>query len=238
MKPFGRSPNSTGGGPASAPEYAISPRLRILTALALIPVALYTVACLAFNAPDSPVKSRVQGLTNRAMQPYFWQDWQLFGPTPGSNNDLIYMTVRMKSAGSNKIVETTPVEIEDAIDRTPRKFPLNPTKLPGLPLAFDAAANRYAGAVTNFKKLPEADRKSAQDLLDKQYAPEFKELQRFLSSQAESMYPDAQVMSVRATFKVKAMTPFSARYANPKPKESAKAILETSWMNYVPGVAG
>ncbi|MER5730199.1 DUF5819 family protein [Streptomyces sp. NPDC002138] len=237
MKAFGRAPRSTGGGPAPAPERAITARLRVCTALALVPVALYTVACLAYNAPDSPVKSRVQGMATKALQPYFWQDWQLFGPTPGSNNDLIYMTVRMKPAGSDDIVETTPVEIEDAIDRTPRAFPLNPTKLPGLPLAFDAAANRYASAVTNFKNLPEADRKEAQDLLDKQYTSEFKEIQRFLSTQADSMYPQARIVSVQATFKNKAMIPFSQRYASPRPDQPVKSILETSWMDYVPGVA-
>ncbi|MEU9101846.1 DUF5819 family protein [Streptomyces sp. NPDC048361] len=237
MKAFGRAPRSSGGGPTPPPDRAITARLRICTALALLPVVLYTVACLAYNAPDSPVKTRVQSMATKAMQPYFWQDWQLFGPTPGSNNDLIYLTVRMKPAGSDKVVETSPVEIEDAIDRTPREFPLNPTKLPGLPLAFDSAANRYATAVTNFKKLPEAERKPAQDALDKQYAAEFEEIQRFLSAQAYSMYPQAQIVSVRATFKNKPMIPFSERYASPKPKQSVNAILETSWMDYVPGVA-
>uniref|UniRef100_A0AAU2V5K0 DUF5819 family protein n=1 Tax=Streptomyces sp. NBC_00003 TaxID=2903608 RepID=A0AAU2V5K0_9ACTN len=237
MKAFGRAPRSAGGGPTPAPGPAITARLRICTALALLPVVLYSVVCLAYNAPDSPVKTRVQGMTTKLMQPYFWQDWQLFGPTPGSNIDLIYLTVRMKPAGSAATVETSPVEIEDAIDRTPRAFPLNPTKLPGVPLAFDAAANRYAHMVTDFKKLPEADRKSAQENLDKQYASEFQEMQRFLSAQADSMYPQAQIISVRAEFKTKQMIPFSERYASPKPKEPIKAILETSWMDYVPGVS-
>ncbi|MFD9277154.1 DUF5819 family protein [Streptomyces mirabilis] len=225
-----------GNGPR-AHAHAVTARLRICTFLALLPVALYTAACLVYNAPDSPAKSRIQGAVAHVMQPYFWQDWQLFGPTPGSNDDLIYLTVRMRTAGSDQVVQTSPVEIEQAIDRAPRAFPLNPTKLPGIPLAFDAAANRYARMVTDFKKLPAAQRKAAQADLDKQYVPEFQEIQRFLSARAATMYPGADIVSVKAAFKTRPIIPFSERYVIPKPEEKSKGILETSWMDYVPGVA-
>lgn len=237
MRVFGRAPADAADGPARTAGHVVTARLRITTLLALLTVALYTAACLVYNAPDSPAKSRLQKAADAVMQPYFWQDWQLFGPTPGSNDDLIYLTVRMRSAGSGQVVQTSPVEIEQAIDRSPRAFPLNPTKLPGIPLAFDAAANRYARMATDFKKLPPAQRKAARAELDKQYVPEFREIQRFLSARAATMYPQTDIVSVKAVFKTRPIIPFSERYVTPQPEEKTKGILETSWMDYVPGVS-
>ncbi|MER6129383.1 DUF5819 family protein [Streptomyces sp. NPDC001795] len=220
----------TAGGP-------LPPNVRISALAALMAVAVYCFCCLVYNAPDSPAKDRIKGPVTAFMDPVFWQDWHLFGPTPGTSNDLIYLRARMRLPGSGKVVETSPVEIEQAIDRAPRNFRVNPTKLPGVLLAFDAAANRYAGVVNKLRKLPEAERAEARKRLDAQFKPDFDEMQRFFSVQAKALYPDAQIVAVQATFKNRSIVPFSARYAVPKPKQHEQGLLATSWMTYVPGVA-
>ncbi|GAA0926404.1 DUF5819 family protein [Streptomyces rhizosphaericus] len=216
---------------------ALPLNVRISALIALAAVAVYCLCCLVYNAPASPAKDRIKRPATAFMEPYFWQDWQLFGPTPGTNNDLIYLRARMKLSDSGRVVESSPVEIEQAIDRSPHDFPVNPTKLPGVLLAFDAAANRYAGVANKFKKLPAARRDAARRLLDKQFSADFEEMWRFFSVQAKTLYPDAQIIAVQATFKNRAIIPFSERYEVPRPKERAQGILATSWMDYVPGVA-
>ncbi len=216
---------------------ALSVNVRISALTALAAVTVYCLCCLVYNAPGSPAKDRIKGPVTAFMEPYFWQDWQLFGPTPGSSDDLIYLRTRMKFPGSGQVVESSPVEIEQAIDRSPHDFPVNPTKLPGVLLAFDAAANRYAGIAIKFKKLPAARRDAARKILDKQFAPDFEEMRRFFSAQAKTLYPNAQIISVQATFKNRPIIPFSERYEVPRPKVHQQGILATSWMDYVPGVA-
>lgn len=220
-----------------AEDGALPLDVRISAVIGLVAVAVYCLCCLVYDAPASPAKDRVKKPVAAFMEPYFWQDWQLFGPTPGSNNDLIYLQARMKLPASGEVVESSPVEIEQAIDRSPHDFPVNPTKLPGVLLAFDAAANRYAGVATRFKKLPPGRRDAARELLDKQFEADFEEMRRFFSVQAKELYPDARIVSVRATFKNRRIVPFSERYEIPGPKEHEQGILATSWMDYVPGVA-
>ncbi|WP_158702557.1 DUF5819 family protein [Kitasatospora sp. MMS16-BH015] len=210
--------------------------MRALILLALVPVVLYTAACAVYNAPPSPARNRVLGPVTRVMEPYFWQDWQLFGPTPGNSNSMIYLEARLKLA-SGQVVETSPVEIEQAIDRAPLEFRVNPTKIPGVLLAFNETAQKYAERATNIKKLPEDQRAAAQTDLDQDFANNFLEMRRFFSARAASLYPGDQIMAVKATFKHQAIVPFSARYASPQPVEPVEAQLETSWLDYVPGVA-
>ncbi|KIE24287.1 hypothetical protein LK08_25680 [Streptomyces sp. MUSC 125] len=200
-------------------------------------MTVYCWSCLIYNAPPSPAKDRIKKPATAFMEPYFWQDWQLFGPTPGTKNDLIYLRARMKPAGSAQVVESKPVEIEQAIDKSPHDFPVNPTKLPGVLLAFDAAANRYARSAGKFKKLPSARRDAARKILDKQFKPDFEEMRRFFSVQAKALYPDARIVAVQATFKSRPIIPYSERYEVPRPKEHEQGILETSWMAYAPGVS-
>ncbi|MEV5779701.1 DUF5819 family protein [Streptomyces sp. NPDC052287] len=235
MRVFARSRASEGVPRTAGGTLPLNVRISALIALAA--VAVYCLCCLVYNAPASPAKDRIKKSATAFMEPYFWQDWQLFGPTPGSNNDLIYLQVRMKPSASDEAVESSPVEIEQAIDRSPHDSPVNPTKLPGVLLAFDAAANRYAGVATKFKKLAPDRRDAARKLLDKQFEPDFEEMRRFFSVQAKALYPDAQIIAVRATFKNRRIIPFSERYEVPEPKEHEQGILATSWMDYVPGVA-
>lgn len=222
--------------PVASGAGAISPRLRLGVLLALVPVVGYSAACLVYNAPPSPARNRVASVASAVMEPYFWQDWQLFGPTPGSDVNLLYLDAQVRLP-SGAVVQTSPVEIEDTIDRSPRKFRINPTKLPGILLALDEGAQHYDQVATNIRKLPAGQRAKAQRDLDQAFAPNFLELQRFLSSRAASLYPGGQILSVRATFKIRPIVPFSARYASPQPVEKTKALLQTSWLDYVPGVA-
>jgi hypothetical protein len=234
MRVLARS-RASEGAPRTAGG-ALPAKVRVSALAALVAVAVYCLCCLVYNAPDSPAKDRVKGPVMAFMEPYFWQDWQLFGPTPGSNNDFVYLRARMTLPGSGKTVESSPVEIEQAIDRSPRDFRVNPTKLPGVLLAFDAVANRYAGIANKIQKLPAAERQDARKRLDDQFKPDFEEMQRFFSVQAKALYPDAKIISVQATFKNRPIVPFSARYAEPGPKEHEKGLLATSWMDYVAGV--
>ncbi|MFC9633324.1 DUF5819 family protein [Streptomyces mirabilis] len=234
MRVPARSRASEGAPPAAGAP--LPPTVRISALAALAAVAVYCLCCLVYNAPASPLKDRVKEPATAVMEPYFWQDWQLFGPTPGSSDDLIYLRARMRLS-SGRTVESSPVEIEQAIDRAPQDFPVNPTKLPGVLLAFDAAANHYASIATKFDKLPAADRKDARTRLDRQFASDFEEMRRFFSVQAKALYPDAQIIAVQATFKNRPIVPFSARYTVPNPKEHEQGLLATSWMTYVPGVA-
>lgn len=211
-------------------------RVRLGSILALVPVVLYTAACLVYNAPASPARNRVDSTAVAFMEPYFWQDWQLFGPTPGDSNSLVYMEAQVRLP-SGQVVQTSPVEIEGAIDRAPRGFRVNPTKLPGIMLAFDEGAQHYDQAATRIKKLPASQRAQAQTDLDKAYANDFLEMQRFMSARAESLYPQDRIVAVRATFKTQPIIPFSERYESPAPKEPVEPLMQTSWLPYVAGVA-
>ncbi|MFD9126627.1 DUF5819 family protein [Kitasatospora sp. NPDC059571] len=204
--------------------------------LALVPAVLFSFACLVYNAPASPARNRVAAEATSFMEPYFWQDWQLFGPTPGDSNTLIYLQAEVRDA-SGKVVQTSPVEIEEAIDRAPQQFRINPTKLPGVPLAFNEFAQRYTQAAGNIKKLPEAERTRAQKEIDETYRTDFLQLQRFLSAQAATLYPEQDVVAVKASFKHRPIVPFSQRYQSPQPQQPVNPMLETSWLDYVPGVA-
>jgi hypothetical protein len=235
MRVLARSRASEGAPRTAGGPLPLKVRITALTALAT--AAVYCLCCLVYNAPDSPAKDRIKGPATAFMEPYFWQDWQLFGPTPGSSNDLIYLRARMRLPGSGQTVVTSPVEIEQAIDRSPRDFRVNPTKLPGVLLAFDAAANRYAGVANKFEKLPAAEREAARKRLDDEFKPDFEEMRRFFSVQAKTLYPNAQIIAVQATFKNRPIVPFSARYAAPRPKEREQGVLATSWLTYEPGVA-
>jgi hypothetical protein len=235
MRVLARSRASEGAPRTASGPLPFKVRISALTALAAM--AVYCLCCLVYNAPDSPAKDRVKGPVMAFMEPVFWQDWQLFGPTPGNSDDLIYLRARMRLPGSGRTVVTSPVEIEQAIDRSPRDFRVNPTKLPGVLLAFDADANRYAGIANKFQKLPAAERDTARRRLDEQFKPEFEEMQRFFSVQAKTLYPDAQIIAVQTTFKTRPVVPFSARYAQPRPRQHERGVLATSWLPYVPGVA-
>ncbi|OIJ98858.1 DUF5819 family protein [Streptomyces monashensis] len=205
--------------------------------LALVPVMLFTAACLVYNAPNSPAKARVARPVNRFMGAYFEQDWQLFGPNPGTSVDLVYVEARIKPAGKNEVVQTQPVEIEDAIDRTPRDFRVNPTKLPGVMLGFNEFATKYIKEKEEVDQLPASRRAQAVKYLASDFAPDFDELQRFLSVRATSLFPNARIISIRATFRSKPITPFASRYESPAPKQKIEGRLQTSWLTYVPGVA-
>ncbi|MDH6577067.1 DUF5819 family protein [Kitasatospora sp. MAP5-34] len=229
--------NTPALGGAMVPTTAPVPaRTRALVLAALVPVVLFTAACVVYNAPASPARNRLVGPVNRVLEPYFAQDWQLFGPTPGDSVSLVYMAARMKTP-SGAVVETPPVEIEDAIDRSPQDFPINPTKLPGVLLAFDETAQKYTQQATDIKKLPADQKAAAQTDLDKSFATNFLEMRRFFSAQAATLYPHNEILAVKATFKDRPIVPFSARYANPQPVEPTDPELETSWLDYVPGVA-
>ncbi|MEU6173932.1 DUF5819 family protein [Streptantibioticus parmotrematis] len=227
------SPYDPDGSPAAVPW-----RVRVFVVAALLPVALFTAACLIYNAPASPVQVRLARPVNDVMGPYFSQDWQLFAPTPGTTNDLLYLEVTMRRAGSATAVQTKPLEIEGAIDRTPRERRWNPTKLPGVVLAFQENAADYARQSGQIDENYPADERAAQHkALLKRFTPTFEELQRFLSVRASSLYPGAKILAVRATFKEQPIVPFSQRYESPAPSQPVAGVLRTSWMSYVPGVA-
>jgi hypothetical protein len=214
---------------------ALPRRVRIAVTLLVLLVAVFTAGSLIYNAPASPARNRLSFVA-KAFQPYFWQDWQLFGPLPPTRNDLIYLQVRMRDE-AGLVTDSAPVDIEEAIDKAPRQFRINPTKLPGVMLAFNVSANNFARASTDVSKLPAAQQPDARKRLFKQYANFFLEMQRFFSARAAALFPGRQIIAVRANFRSRAIVPFSQRHQRPQPVEPEKQLLDTSWLDYVPGVA-
>ncbi|MHA6762472.1 DUF5819 family protein [Streptacidiphilus sp. PAMC 29251] len=216
----------------------VSVRHRVLVLLLLVPAVFYSYCCLVYNAPSSPARVRLAGSTTQLMNPYFGQDWMLFAPTPATVNDLILMDVKLKPAGSTQVVTTAQTDIEAAIDAMPRGNRLFPSKLPGVMLAFNETFSNLANQMNQVSKSAPKDKQAAAIVaLDKKWAGEFTELQRFLSVRAASMYPGATIISVRGTFETQAILPFSSRYQNPAPKEPVKGVIQTDWMPYTAGVA-
>ncbi|WP_370083861.1 DUF5819 family protein [Streptacidiphilus sp. MAP12-16] len=198
---------------------------------------LYTLACLVYNAPASPAKTRLATPVNAVINPYFGQDWMLFAPAPSTVNDILMMDVKLKAGNSEGETTTIPVDIEEPIDRMPRSNRVMPTKLPGVLLALQESFTNYANGLNDALKAPKAQQPALEDALSRRYAAEFVELQRFLSIRAGTMYPDAQIIAVRATFDKRPITPFSERDMHPAPKQPVQGVLQTAWMPYVSGVA-
>ncbi|MGN6330543.1 MAG: DUF5819 family protein [Motilibacteraceae bacterium] len=193
---------------------AIPWRVRIALVAGGLPALLFVVACLVYNAPPSAAQSRLQPRAASVLEPYFWQDWQLFAPTPGSADDEVYLKTRLRHP-DGAIVETGEVEVETAVDRTPRRFPLNPTKLPGIFLSLDGSAHRYAAAMQKIDELPADARAQAQHQLDVSFKNTFLQLQRFMSARAAALYPGREVLAVRVTFGERSIVPYSQRYVSP-----------------------
>ena len=220
-------------GPDDGP---IHPRVRVAVLSAFLVAGLFSAACFVYNAPPSPARNRMAPTANAVLQSYFWQDWQLFAPTPGDEISLISLRTRLRLP-SGQLVETAGVEIEDAIDRLPRQFPLNPTKMPGILLALDESAENYDRQAAGIEHLPEPQRTSARNSLDRSFAVIFAEMGRFFSARATTLYPGKDIVAVQATFERQPIVPFSRRYADPQPVEPVKPFLQTSWLAYTPGVA-
>jgi hypothetical protein len=211
-------------------------RIRIAVPLLLLLVTAFSVATLLYNAPPSPARNRLATPAAQALQPFFWQDWHLFGPTPPTRDGRVYLHARIQD-DHGAVRETAPVEIEEKIDKAPRNFRLNPTKTPGIMLAFNSSANNFARSAADTKKMPAAQQPAAMKDLEKRYNTFFLEVQRFLSSTAGSLYPGQRIVSVRATFKSRAVLPFSQRYQRPTPPQPEQDLLDTTWLPYAPGVA-
>ncbi|MEY9913448.1 hypothetical protein ABIA35_009721 [Catenulispora sp. MAP12-49] len=223
-------------GDAPVPVSILSARLRICVLFALVPVTVFSLACLVYNAPPSPVKVRLGHQASSVLEPYFGQDWELFAPTPGTSNDRLYLEAELLPKGSVAVVTTQPVEVEYAIDRMPRSNRLLPSKLPGVLLAFQEAADQYTRTSNGIDKASKDMQPAMRKDLDAQFAPSFDEMQRFLSARAATLYPGAKIVAIRATFKRQDIVPFSQRYVAPTPHEPEKPELQTSWMPYVDGV--
>jgi hypothetical protein len=211
-------------------------RIRIAVPLLLLLVTAFSVATLLYNAPPSPARNRIATPAAQALQPFFWQDWHLFGPAPPTRDGRIYLTAQVRD-DHGAVRETTPVEIEEKIDKAPRNFRLNPTKTPGIMLAFNSSANNFARSAGDIKKMPAARQPAAMKDLEKGYTNFFREVQRFLSSSAGSLYRGQQIVAVKGTFKSRAVLPFSQRYQRPTPPQPEQDLLDTTWLPYVPGVA-
>lgn len=224
-------------GDTPVPPLALRARLRVYVLLALVPVTVFSLACLLYNAPPSPVKVRLGHRASTIVEPYFGQDWELFAPTPGTTNDLLYLQARLIPKGSTEVVTTQPVEVEGAIDRMPRGNRFLPTKLPGVMLAFQESADQYTRTSNDISKAPKDLQPAMRKDLDARFAPSFDEMQRFLSARAATLYPGARIIAIRATFERRDIVPFSERYVVPTPHEPEKPELQTSWMTYVDGVA-
>jgi len=211
-------------------------RLRLIGAVAVLVAIFYAVCCTIYNAPASPAQIRIAGFTQRVLNPYFQQTWTLFGPTPGTSNNILLLYVRVQTP--HGIVSEAPVNIEAAIDRLPRSDRLLPSKLPGVVLDFQETFSNYENLLYKTRtKAPVAQRALIEKVLRAQFGPEFVELQRLMSLEALNYFHGADVVQVRAVFADQAMTPFSERYERNPPVAEPRLLLNSGWMAFVPGVA-
>lgn len=98
----------------------VSWRLRTTAALLLLPTVAYCLVCLVYNAPASPASVRLAGPVDAMTNTYFTQDWELFAPTPATDNSLLFLQVQLRSPGSETTQTTAAQDIEAAIDVLPR----------------------------------------------------------------------------------------------------------------------
>lgn len=211
-------------------------RLRGVVMVLLIPVIVYSVACVIYNAPASPAQIRLYPAANAVIGSYFSQDWQLFGPTPGLTIDSLAVQALLRSA--NGSVTLSPAEdVEHQIDRLPRANRLLPTKLPTVILAFQEEFSQYANTLVTIQKAPRSTRAALIRGLNHNYRDSLGELDRFLSVEAQHLFPRMHISEVRAIFGSTPIVPYSQRYQNPPPPEKNDLLLRTDWMPFIPGVA-
>ena len=201
----------------------------------MIPVIVYSLACLIYNAPASPAQIRLSRAANTVIGSYFQQDWQLFGPTPATSADSLTVQALMKSP--NGAVTLSPAEdVEYQIDRLPRANRLLPTKLPTVILAFQESFAVYANNMLTIQKAPRSARAALIKTLNWTYRYNLGELARFLSVEAQHLFPGKRISSVRAIFSTTPIVPYSQRYQSPPPLEKDIFILRTDWMRFIPNV--
>lgn len=206
-----------------------------ITALLLAGLAaIYAVACIVYNMPNSPVKVRTVSVARTVIHPWFDQDWQLFAPNPSTSNSRVWVSVQLRSAG--RIVTTAPFDIQYPLENEPTHNHLMPTKAPGITLGMNETWQNYRVQLQAVNRLPAAVRGLAHKQLDGRFATDFDSLDRYLSYAAHRRFPGQRVVKVRAKFVRYPMTPFSQRdMKHPFPQKSQDQ-LQTDWMPYVPGV--
>lgn len=228
---------AAGGGSSrsAADGPGLRRHLRIVAFLGAVVVAFFVVCCTIYNAPASPAQIRLAGAAGEILNPYFEQDWRLFAPTPSTDLNGIVLEVRVQgSAGEQTVMPG--VDVQAPLDTAPRNDRLNPTKQAGVTLAFQESFSNYARQYRTIRQAPQAQQAGQLLKLSTVFAPEFAELQRFLSVKADQLYPAATVLAVRATFTQQPITPFSHRYDTAAPVEKTSVILQTVWMPYLSGV--
>lgn len=211
-------------------------RLRGSVMILLIPVIVYSLACVIYNAPVSPAQIRLYPAASTIMGSYFSQDWQLFGPTPGTSADSLGVQAQLRSANGS-VTLSSAEDVEFQIDRLPRANRLLPTKLPGVILAFQEGFAQYANALVAIRKAPRSERAALTSALNRQDRYELGELDRFLSVEAQQLFPRMHITAVRAIFGSTPIVPYSQRYQYPPPPEKDNPTLQTNWMGFIPGVA-
>jgi len=220
----------------SAAAATDTPRRHRYWALAgLVPVAFYMASTVIYNAPHSPAQIRLASFVSGYMNPYFEQDWQLFGPTPGTSNDSL--VIDAKVARSSRGCSAPPIDVEYSIDRMPRHQRLLPSKLPGVILGFQETFAQYAKLLNQIQHQPATGQPALRNELSSMYSSSFGELDRFLSVEARINYPGCEISAVKAILASTPIVPYSQRYQNPPPHEDLKPVLRTGWMPYIPGVA-
>jgi hypothetical protein len=227
------------GGGRDEPAAGRAPHrvtLRVAFLVSGLIAAVYVFCCLVYNAPASPAQIRMAKPVKAIMDPYFAQNWMLFAPNPASANKQLLLEAKLMTSSGEKT--TAPIDIGTAIDRMPRNNRLFPTKRPGIILAFQQIFQNYSNLSKRIKvQAPKARQPRLQEELVHRYSTAFDELQHFLSAEARVRYPGSTIVSVRATFRMQPIVPFSQRNEKPAPKEPTELIAQTAWMPYVQEVS-
>ncbi|MCA1217899.1 DUF5819 family protein [Streptomyces sp. 8L] len=214
----------------------ITPLVRLLGVLVLAAATVYVAACAVYNMPNSPVKVRIKPAATHVIRPWFEQDWQLFAPTPSTDNAHIYVTARIRKPGGGNAT-TRPFDIQGPIEDLPKNNRVLPTKQPGITLAFQETFATYRSQLQTIDSAAAASaRPQLHAYLNRRFAADFDKLRRLISQQAAARFPGRDIVSVRAEFSQTPITPFSARGSGHFPVK-AKNLLDTQWMPYAQGVA-
>lgn len=212
------------------------PWLRWVAVLMLVPVAIYVCASIVVNVPASPARNRLFPLATTVLGQYFVQDWHLFGPTPGTTAQMLFVEAKVRSPDGAVHIAPS-VDVEYQIDRMPRADRIMPSKIPGVVLAFQEGFADYGNILSKLQRAPKNVRGRLMNYVNKKFGADLGELDRFLSAEATDLYPGETVVSVRALFAQRPIVPYSERYMNPPPREPMQVLLQTQWMPFISHVA-
>jgi hypothetical protein len=107
------------------PPRGLSAKRRLLLLSPFLVAGIYALFVVAWVAPPSPVKERLQPVLNAAFKPYFQQTWTLFSPNPPTTVQEGWYQLRFQDGGTRR--ETEIYSLTDLYKGSSRTQPLAPS---------------------------------------------------------------------------------------------------------------